>query len=506
MKNIILILLTFSITTFLSAQSISDALRFSQIESASTARMAGIGGGMSALGGEFSVINVNPAGLAIYRSSEFSITPSLDLRETTGTLGGRNEPETENASAFNFNNIGVVLNSKPGGKWRTSNFAIGYNRIANFKENFNFEGQSSGSIADQFLELATGPDGVGIPPGELDDFLAGPAFDAFAIGEVFDFTGNPTGEYFNDFQDAEPGAEIQRLQSLRRQGSINELSLSLAGNYRNKFLIGGTVGIPILNYTQSRDYEEFDPGTGPDGNIPFFENLQFTDTLNTSGVGVNVKIGMIYWPTPKVRIGAAVHTPTFYSLTDYYDTSVSYTLTEDGVTESRNGAPFEPRNIDYGFRTPWRFVGSGGLIIPKVGLLSVEVEYVNYEGSSYNLDKDGNSDFDTDRGDAVNTEINNELQSALNIRVGAEYMINRFLVRAGYNWLGNAYVERDASRSRISLGGGFRADRYYLDLAYVRGTTESEYSPYNLQDNSAEQIVSRELASNKILFTFGYRF
>ena len=271
-------------------------------------------------------------------------------------------------------------------------------------------------------------------------------------------------------------------------------------------MIGGTVGIPILRYSQSREYEEFDPGTEFDGNIPFFESLQFTDTLNTGGVGINVKIGMIYWPTPKLRIGAAVHTPTFYSLTDFYDTNVEYTFTDNGITQSNSGFPFEPRNIDYGFRTPWRFIGSGGLVIPRVGLLSAEVEYVNYAGSSYNLDKDGNSVFDRDRGEGINEGIDNELQSALNIRIGGEYMIERFLVRAGYNWLGSAYNSRDASRNRISVGGGYRGDRYYLDLAYVRTITESEYSPYDLQDNNEEQLVNRELSSNRILFTFGYRF
>jgi len=270
-------------------------------------------------------------------------------------------------------------------------------------------------------------------------------------------------------------------------------------------LIGGTLGVPLLNFSQSREYEEFDPGTEPDGNIPFFENLQFTDTLNTSGVGINVKMGMIYWPTPKLRIGAAVHTPTFYRMTDFYDTSVEYTYT-DGGTVSGRGLPAEPRNIDYGFRTPWRFIGSGGLIVPKVGLLSAEVEYVNYGASKYNMDRDGNSFFDLDRGDTVNEEIQEELQSALNIRVGAEYMIDRFLVRAGYNWLGTARTDRDGSRSRISAGGGYRADRYYLDFAYVRGSTQSEYSPYNLRNNADEPRVDRDLSSNKILFTFGYRF
>jgi len=187
MKYITLFLLVFSVTNFMFAQSVSDALRFSQTETASTARMAGIGGGMSALGGEFSVINVNPAGLAIYRSSEFSITPSFDLRNSKGRLAGRNNPQLNDyAAAFSFSNVGIVLNSKPRGKWRTSNFAIGYNRIVDFKEDFNLEGQSSGSMADQFLELATTIDGQPIPAQQLDDFLAGPGFDAGAIGDIID--------------------------------------------------------------------------------------------------------------------------------------------------------------------------------------------------------------------------------------------------------------------------------------------------------------------------------
>ena len=505
MRYNILILIIFSLaTTFLSAQSITDALRFSQIESSSTARMAGIGGGMSALGGEFSVINVNPAGLAIYRSSEFSITPSIDFGKTEGQLAGRNnEAFDETKTTFNFNNLGIVLNSIPGGgNWRTSNFAIGYNRIANFNENIFFEGQSTGSIVDHFQELATDDNGIGIPANQLDDFLAGPAFDVTAI---FDDVFNPVLTYLTDFELA-PDALVERSQSIQRRGSINELSLSLAGNYRNKFLIGGSIGIPILNYSQSRFYEEIDPGIEDDGNIPFFENLQFTDTLNTGGVGINFKLGVIYWPTTKLRIGAAVHSPTFYSLTDFYDTSIQYTTTIDGVVESLFSLPAEPREIDYGFRTPWRFIGSGGLIIPKFGLLSAEVEYVNFGNNDYNLDKDGNSIFDRDRGDLVNEGIENELESALNIRVGAEYKIERILVRAGYNWSTSARVNQDDVLNRISLGAGYRADRVYLDVAYVRGNTENIYSPYDREDNSPGQRVDRQLTSNKVLFTLGYRF
>jgi len=180
-------------------------------------------------------------------------------------------------------------------------------------------------------------------------------------------------------------------------------------------------------------------------------------------------------------------------------------LNED-VTTSRLGLPFEPRLIDYGFRTPWRYIGSTGLIIPGFGLLSAEVEYVDYSGSKYNLDKEGNSGFDVERGEKVNDEINSRLTSTVNVRVGAEYMIERFLVRAGYNWLGANQTSTDDRRSRISAGAGYRADQFYLDLAYVRGSTQSEYTIYTLDRRSEEQQVDRNLTTNQVLFTFGYRF
>ena len=206
MKYIILTLLILTLPFWVSAQSVVDALRFSQTETASTARMAGIGGGMSALGGEFSVINVNPAGLAIYRGSEFSITPSFDIRRTTGILAGAvgNTSIDDRANSFSFSNVGLVFNSKPRGKWRTKNFAIGFNRIADFREDFSFRGQSSGSITDQFLELAFDSNGQALPAGQLDDFFAGPALDAGALLEGLDDEGNLV--YFTDFEEADPEA------------------------------------------------------------------------------------------------------------------------------------------------------------------------------------------------------------------------------------------------------------------------------------------------------------
>jgi len=122
----------------LSAQNSADALRFSQFGIGGTARTIAIGGSIGALGADFSVASTNPAGLGAYRSSEFTMTPSLFLNNVDANLvdGGTN-PSGQNITNFNFSNIGVVFNKnidRDNSKWKTSNFSIGINRLTNFNE------------------------------------------------------------------------------------------------------------------------------------------------------------------------------------------------------------------------------------------------------------------------------------------------------------------------------------------------------------------------------------
>ena len=126
----------------LKAQVPADALRFSAYEVLGTARNVGIGGGIGALGADFSVLSTNPAGLASYRRSEFTVTPSLYLDNTEATLDGSNPNVQKNKFAFNLNNLGFVF-SRQGRNpnWRTTNLGIGINRIANFQTKFDVSGR-----------------------------------------------------------------------------------------------------------------------------------------------------------------------------------------------------------------------------------------------------------------------------------------------------------------------------------------------------------------------------
>src|SRR4051812_21891745 len=62
-----------------SAQDLAEAYNLSSLNVQGTARSMGFGNALGSVGGDFSSLSVNPAGLGVYRSSEITFTPSMRL-------------------------------------------------------------------------------------------------------------------------------------------------------------------------------------------------------------------------------------------------------------------------------------------------------------------------------------------------------------------------------------------------------------------------------------------
>jgi hypothetical protein len=88
------------------AQTDADALRYSMLNYGSTARSLGMGNAFGALGADFSSLSTNPAGIAVYRRSEFSISPMFSNRTTDANYIGKDN--SDNAFKFSFGNLGMV--------------------------------------------------------------------------------------------------------------------------------------------------------------------------------------------------------------------------------------------------------------------------------------------------------------------------------------------------------------------------------------------------------------
>ena len=74
MKNIYLLITLFLCSFFTYSQSLSYsdiAVMLSSDDNMGTARYMGLSGAFGALGGDMTAVDINPAGLAVYKNSEF---------------------------------------------------------------------------------------------------------------------------------------------------------------------------------------------------------------------------------------------------------------------------------------------------------------------------------------------------------------------------------------------------------------------------------------------------
>ena len=96
MKRLLYIL--FLLPLGLNAQNMYNVSSLLENELIGTARFVGMGGAMSALGADLSTMGTNPAGIAMYRSSDFAFTAGLDFKNNQSNYDG----ETATANTTNF--------------------------------------------------------------------------------------------------------------------------------------------------------------------------------------------------------------------------------------------------------------------------------------------------------------------------------------------------------------------------------------------------------------------
>ncbi len=495
--NRIFFLISIFALNYTNAQTVSDALRFTSYQTEGTARTVGLGGAFGAIGADYTTISTNPAGLAAFRNSELVLTPSLNIVNTNSTLLNASTPRAydEKKINFTFSNIGFVINNTPSNSnWKTSNWALGFNRMANFHGRSYYQGNSIGSITDRWVEQAN-----------AEQFLDYESNLAIETGAVFYFDKDTA--YVNDFAFSIEDPLVPKSQQVTTKGGINELVLSYASNFKNRLMLGFTIGVPFVKYEEECDYYEMDDNDS----IYIFDDLHFSENLTIEGIGANLKVGAIYRINQMFRVGLAIHTPTRYSLSDTFSNSLEYGYTElEGTPDQQSffyTADSPDGDFTYRFRTPWRFLGSLGVIIRKVGLISAELEWVDYSAARFNLAATSDDPNDKTYELELNDNIANQLDRALNFRAGAEYAYKKFRFRGGISINGTPYAADNVINKAYSAGIGIREQNFYMDFAYRLFKQENQLAPYVLNENpDRAQLVEQGTNQNKFLLTFGVKF
>ena len=493
MKRILItkILIIAMIIPALSQNSV-DALRYSKITFGGTARYMGMCGAFGALGADFSALSTNPAGIGLYKKSEYTITPSIYIGRTSSTYNG--QTGEDNKINFNLGNAGIILTqdisqSKKAGSWKNVQFGFGLNRNNNFNNRIYIEGvNSKNSLVDTYAEYANGIYYRDIEEDKYNDYT----YDLNLAWWTYliDTIGSST-----TYKSAAPPGDILQRKSIENWGSMNEMVLSFGANYNDILYIGATFGFPTIRYFQRSTYRET---ALTNATLPNDKFREFTlwDDLETRGTGFNFKFGVIVRAADWVRIGAAIHTPTYYkNLTDEWNTSIKSEF-DDGFTEVRS-SPYG--TFDYDLTTPMRAIGSIAFIIGQYGLISADYEYVNY--SDARLRSKSYSFFNE------NDDINRKYTSTGNIRVGTEWRCDRLRFRGGYAFYGSPFKSgiNDGTQNSYSLGLGFREKYYFIDFAWVLTKSSEDYYLYGTSDIVVNP-VKNDFTNNNFLLTFGLRF
>lgn len=459
------------------AQNEQDALRFSQTFSGGTARSLSMGGAFGALGGDFGAMSINPAGIGLFRQGEFSITPGFtNIKTETNYLDNR---VSDSQYDINIDHFGLIFpfKSKNSLSAQSNNivFGFGYNKIRDFSNKYTMKAvNNTNSLVDEFVYTANIYD-------DWDPFTDELAWETFLI----DYD-SLAGVFYSDFDVSGYGQDQRR--TVVTDGGISEYTFNLGANLGHKLYVGGSLGIQQANYEEIWTHVESDP----DDIIDYFEEFTFRNTLYTTGRGLNVKLGFIARPLDWLRIGGAIHTPTFFKMQDDF-TAEMYTDLADGQETHEYEAYGE---YNYEITTPFKAIGSAAFIIKQKGLVSVDYEYVDYSTARLN-----GTDYDFFD---ENQAVANRYKAAGNIRVGGEYHMGPLFLRAGYALYGSPYVSGEANEdqvySAISGGLGYRTSGLYMDIGLVKSGFDQKYFLY--YQNSADVANSKTM----LMATVGFRF
>lgn len=490
MKRQLLVLLGFVCSNLAIAQNETDVLRYSFLNYSGTSRFVGTGGALGALGADLTSISLNPAGMGRYSRSDFGFTTNLTFNNVDATYNGTLGQDSR--ANFNISNIGGVfaIPVKNGSQWRKIQLGYTYNRTNDFHSNTIVTGKNDNSLLDVFADYAQG-----IHP---DDLFNGP--EAFDAGLAYDAYLMSYDSASGNYRPWYATTDITQTKSIQRRGAQYSSDILFSGNYQDKILIGGSIGFPSIRYREKANYTEV---FGADTTVYDTQEYTYSTSLETRGSGFNMKLGLIIIPAPSVRIGMAVHSPTWYSMSDRYSASMSSQFEDASYNQSNVNSP--EGFYEYALTTPARFLGDISVVIGKRGFVSAGYEYVNYAGAKL---RSGYNSTDNYSFGAENDAVKNNYQNASNIRLGGEFRVtNHWSVRGGYALYGSPIksdvVDFDASRTNYSGGFGYKDRDFSLDFTYSLSKNTSDYYLY---DPSITNVVKVDNSLSSFMVTAGFRF
>ena len=484
MNKIIFLLIAGISINAIQAQETRDAIRYSQENLNGTARFRAMSGAFGALGGDLTSINVNPAGSVIFSNNQLGFTLNNTFVTNKANYFGSSATETDNSIDLNqAGGVFVFKNLEKTSNWKKFSFAINFENTNNLNNSIFSAGTNpTNSIANYFLYYANG-----VPLNVLENS----SYDQLGHGEQQAFMGyqgyiiNPlnTNPNNTNYNSNVPGSgNYYQENTVTSKGYTGKLSFNAATSYKDKFYFGLNLNSHFVDFRQSSRFYE-------DNNAPLTNNytvsrVQFDNDLYTYGTGFSFQLGTIAKVTKQLRIGAAFESPTWLRLNDEFFQKligVSANSTSElapDVVDPKVINYYEP----YKLQTPSKWTGSMAYIFGKKGLISIDYAVKDYSSTRF---KPSNDSYY--RG--LNNTLSNLLNKTKELRIGAEYKIQAWSLRAGYREEESPYKNKttigDLKGHSAGIGYNFGGSKLDLSYATFKRNTQQGFFEKGLTDGAS---------------------
>ena len=523
MKKILLAAMALGMSLPAVAQDTYESARLLGDDLNGTARYVGMGGAMEALGADISTMGTNPAGIGLFRHSTASLSFGLVSQADANKFDGLGKTN------MSFDQAGFVYSARISPQ-SIINVGFNYHKGKNFDQILSAANRLLG-CSQNGLTYEKANKGI----YELDENKQGDVigwegdYRSYSFSEADYMNANVLLLDPNDNQFYYHDADAYTFDRAHR-GWIADYDFNLSGNYNDRFFWGLTFGIKDVHYKGYSEYAE--SLINVQGNN--VGSVAVGDERRITGTGFNLKFGAIVRPLEEspFRIGAYIHTPTWYELTTRNSSVIENYSTYGAWDSGRSDQEYE-----FAYHTPWKFGLSLGTTIGTELALGATYEYSDYSASQNRIidgyDYYDNADTSTDDAMKVNTE--RSLKGVSTFKLGAEYKpVPELALRLGYNYLTSGY-NMDGVRDtqvdspgvmyasttdyvnwkdtqRLTVGVGFKVGKVNIDLAYQLSKTDGEFHPFQFyrplyssasMDTGVTKVTNKR---NQGLVTIGYTF
>ncbi len=470
------------------AQTFNDIILQSQQQVTGTARNTAVGGSMTAVGGDYSSMATNPAGIGMYHSTNFSISGGF------GIFHGKEEYHEMNTTQLkpfgSFDGLNLVLHI-PMNSERTSGFlgcniGFGYNKSADYSHSYTAEGHPGEvGFLDAIAQMAMDNS------YPLDAFKSDAKIrNAFAnydwylvlsdlTGAVAPFKSNgEMAESDTPYDQVERwaarwpyDASLYQRNELSTTGHSSEIDFALAFNYSNRLFFGATLAVPLYYRSWTRTFSESSTGEDIDDNANL-ASVEYVERGQDDAAGVNLKLGVMGKITEGLRVGLAFHTPTYLRTASQSSVDMTanyYTGKEPSITEKSPESEY-----NYSTFGPMRGIGSISYVFGRYGFIAASYQLTALPLSQFS----DNSDFRED-----NRILQDEIRSMHQINLGGELLFGAFALRLGGGYQTSPYSKEmwnpHGERYWFSGGLGYAGSVFSVDVAYRHMILQGEGPIYS---------------------------